>query len=160
MKSNPFRVGLASLAAVSAAAILAFAAAAQAQQTATPAANQARAASARASASADNSVDGWFTSMDKDRNGQLSLIEFKAGLLERSEQAFEQRLQGQFKAMDANNSGFLEASEFNALPILKTVHGTAPTLAEVDASGDGKINFDEYLGLLSRVVKSKTPAKP
>jgi hypothetical protein len=103
-----------------------------------------------------DSPEAWFASMDKDHNGQLSLPEFKAGLELRAEAIFEQRLQAQFKAMDKDHSGFLEAGEFYALPILKSVAGTPPTLAEVDTNHDGKLDLDEYLGLLDRMVKSRS----
>lgn len=96
--------------------------------------------------------EAWFQSMDSDRNKQLSLDEFKAGLVARNQAIVFQRLQTQFRAVDRNSSGFLEADEFYQLPIIKKAAAAAPTLAAVDTSKDGKLDFREYVGLIAKLV--------
>jgi hypothetical protein len=139
----------------SAAGLLALCGLAQAQTPAagpTPARAQ---ASARPGDAPVVSPAAWFAAMDSDHSGQLSLAEFLAGLEARNEEIFKQRLQAQFRTVDKDKSGFLEAGEFAALPILKAAKGAPPSLAQVDTNGDGKLNFDEYVGLLDRLMKSR-----
>ena len=101
------------------------------------------------------SPEAWFDSMDKDRNKQLSVEEFKSGLVARNQALVFQRLQSQFKTMDKNSSGFLEANEFYLLPVIKNAGRAAPTLVSVDTSKDGKLDFREYVGLIARMAGAK-----
>jgi Ca2+-binding EF-hand superfamily protein len=72
-----------------------------------------------------------FTAMDKDKNGQVSLAEFKAAATAKVSPNAEAALQ----RFDANKDGKVSATEFRA-PVLATFD-------QVDANKDGIVTQDE-----------------
>ena len=72
-----------------------------------------------------------FTAMDKDKNGQVSLAEFKAAATARVSPNSEAALQ----RFDTNKDGKVSATEFRA-PVLATFD-------QVDANKDGIVTQDE-----------------
>lgn len=91
-----------------------------------------------------------FRQFDADRDGQLTLAEFSNGIAQFTGVVY-QRLPAQFRVLDKDESGFLEAAEYASLPMLQKAGAAAPSLAEVDANGDRRIDFKEYAALVTRL---------
>jgi hypothetical protein len=72
-----------------------------------------------------------FSALDKDKNGQVSLAEFKAGATARVAQSPEVTLQ----RFDANKDGKISPAEYSA-PVLSVFDRT-------DANKDGQVTADE-----------------
>ncbi|MFA6985554.1 MAG: hypothetical protein WC213_05065 [Arenimonas sp.] len=107
------------------------------------------------SAAAYGSPEALFARMDRNHDQQLSPEEFKAGLKTRGRPVVYQRLPVQFRAVDIDHSGFLEAGEFDTLPIIQDAGADAPSLASVDTTPDARIDFREYVALVVQLDSSK-----
>lgn len=107
------------------------------------------------SAAASASPEAWFARLDRNHDQQLSPGEFKAGFRTRGRPVVYQRLPLQFRAVDFDHSGFLEAAEFEALPMIQDAGADAPTLASVDTTPDARIDFREYVALVVKLDPTK-----
>lgn len=102
-------------------------------------------------------ADQLFASWDADKNRSLSITEFKNGWESAREQNIMGRLEMQFRAGDKNKSGTIEAAEFANLPLIKRGGPGAPPMSAFDANKDQKLDFKEYLELVSAVLKRMAP---
>ena len=132
-------------------ALVAGGALAQAKPAAAP-------AGAPAAAPTAETPETMFQRMDKNNDKMLTLDEFKAGVLARERAMVLARLQAQFKAMDKNKSNTLEPTEFYELPLVKSAGSSAPTFTEADGNHDQKLDFKEYVTLVSKYAASHQPA--
>ncbi|TCT25217.1 EF-hand domain-containing protein [Thermomonas haemolytica] len=105
-------------------------------------------------------VAATFKAWDKNGDGQLSLVEFRAGW-EQMQAALrvEQALRRQFAAIDANHDGAIDASEYGNLVLIKQAGKAAPQLARFDANGDGKLEFAEYVKLVQTLAPQQDAGK-
>ena len=88
-------------------------------------------ANAQAQQTVDEKVKEEFNKLDTDKNGQLSLAEFKAAAKVAAKASPEEALQ----RLDANKDGRISAAEFKA--------STLANYDKVDANHDGKITPEE-----------------
>jgi Ca2+-binding EF-hand superfamily protein len=95
-----------------------------------------------------------FNSWDKDKNKTLSVEEFKAGWTEIQMRQVVAKLHANFVQMDTNKSGALEANEFANLELIKKAGAKAPMLSAFDDDKNGKIEFKEYVEMVSTMMKN------
>ena len=130
---------------------------AQAQTTTPrPAAPAANAPPARAQAAQPGEMptpERMFADWDTDKNKQLSLQEFTAGVERARVADMIARLEQQFRKADANNSKKLEAAEYSALPAMKRAGASAPPLSTFDTNKDQAIDFQEFLGMVQAFIR-------
>ena len=104
-----------------------------------------------------------FKAWDKDRNGSLSLVEFRAGWQQVQRVADTQaRLRQQFSTVDANKNNAIDPAEYGSLVLVKQAGKNAPQMSVFDANRDGKLEFAEYVKLvqtLSAQESAKGAAK-
>jgi len=104
-----------------------------------------------------------FKAWDKDRNGSLSLVEFRTGWQQVQRVAEVQaRLRHQFGTVDANKNNAIDPAEYGNLVLVKQAGKNAPQMSVFDANRDGKLAFGEYVKLvqtLSAQEAAKGPAK-
>lgn len=103
-----------------------------------------------------------FTAWDKDRNGSLSLPEFRAGWQQAQRVADTQaRLRHQFGVVDANKNGAIDPGEYSGLLLVKNAGKSAPQMSTFDANRDGKLGFAEYVKLVQTLApqEAKDAAK-
>ncbi len=105
-------------------------------------------------------IDAAFTAWDADRNGMLSLQEFRNGwiMLRRAGQA-QARLRAQFDAIDANKNDAIDANEYSNLVLVKRAGKSAPLLAAFDANKNQRLEFPEYLAFIRRMEASQPAVK-
>ena len=116
-----------------------------AQQGAKPAAAQARPA-------ADPAAEA-FKAWDKDRNGNLSLPEFRTGWQQVQRAAEVQaRLRNQFGTVDVNKNNAIDPAEYGNLVLVKQAGKNAPLMSVFDANRDGKLGFGEYVKLVQALA--------
>ena len=96
-----------------------------------------------------------FNAWDKDKNKSLSVEEFKAGWIDIQMRQMVAKLHANFVQMDANKSGAIEQAEFNNLELVKKAGAKAPMLSAFDADKNGKLEFKEYVELVSTMMKNK-----
>ncbi len=89
----------------------------------------------------------------------LSLDEFKNGWESAREQNIMDRLVTQFRAADKDKSGVIEAIEFANLPLIKRAGSGAPPMSAFDTNKDQKLDFKEFLDLVSAMLKRLAPAR-
>jgi Ca2+-binding EF-hand superfamily protein len=135
---------------------LACAMAPAAAQTAAPApATPKPSQAAPAAAGPDAMIDAMFKAWDADHNGVLSQAEFRKGwdsIRDRAEAKVETRLREQFDKVDANGNGAVDAGEYGKLLLVQRAGKSAPPLSTFDRNGDQRLDFDEYMTLISRLV--------
>ena len=95
-----------------------------------------------------------FDAWDKDKNKTLSVEEFKAGWTEIQMRQIISKLHANFVQMDANKSGALEANEFASLELIKKAGAKAPMMSAYDADRNGKMEFKEYVEMVSTMMKN------
>jgi len=95
-----------------------------------------------------------FNAWDKDKNKSLSMEEFKAGWTEIQMRQIVGKLHQNFVAMDANKSGALEQNEFANLEIIKKAGAKAPMLSAYDTDKNGKLEFKEYVEMVSTMSRN------
>lgn len=97
-----------------------------------------------------------FNEIDADKSGTINYTEFIAATMNQSIYLKEEKLFQAFKMFDKNNDGFISAEE------IKNVLGNDPKykdsnelwtqmIKECDANGDGKIDYNEFIRLMSSV---------
>ena len=100
-----------------------------------------------------------FKAWDKNSDGQLSLIEFRAGWDQTQAAVRAQMvLQKQFASIDANHDGGIDATEYANLVLIKQAGKAAPPLARFDANANTKLEFAEYVKLFEALA-AKPDAK-
>lgn len=109
-------------------------------------------------AAADPAAEA-FKAWDKDKNGNLSLVEFRAGWQQVQRVAETQaRLRQQFAAVDTNRNGAIDPGEYGSLVLVKQAGKNAPQMSTFDGNRDGKLGFGEYVKLV-QALAPKEPAK-
>ena len=102
-----------------------------------------------------------FAAWDQDRNGALSLSEFRSGWVAlRRAGELQARLRAQFHTVDANRSGAIDASEYGSLLLVKRAGKSAPPLSTFDTNKDQRLQFGEYLKLVQGMAASAQTAAP
>ena len=90
-----------------------------------------------------------FKAWDKDRNGNLSLPEFRAGWQQVQRVAEVQaRLRHQFGTVDVNKNNAIDPAEYGNLVLVKQAGKNAPQMSVFDGNRDGKLAFGEYVKLV------------
>lgn len=98
-----------------------------------------------------------FKAWDKDRDGNLSLVEFRAGWQQVQRVAETQaRLRQQFSTVDANGNGAIDPGEYGGLVLVKQAGKDAPQMSVFDGNRDGKLGFGEYV----KLVQALAPQEP
>jgi hypothetical protein len=96
----------------------------------------------------DAEVTDAFARMDSDRDGQLSLEEFLAGLARpfgsQREGVVYQKLPARFRVLDADGDGLLQANEYAGLASRWQGSGVAPSFEQADTNKDGRVDFREF----------------
>lgn len=95
-----------------------------------------------------------FARWDTDRNGSLTLEEFRVGYLQAERSMALAQLRQQFVARDTDKSGYLEKGEYEALPLVKKEGAKAAPFAQVDKNGDGRLDFTEYAAVVAKAVEA------
>ena len=94
-----------------------------------------------------------FKAWDKDRNGSLSLVEFRAGWQQVQRVADTQaRLRQQFSTVDANKNGAIDPPEYGGLVLVRQAGKNAPQMSAFDGNRDGKLAFGEYVKLVQALA--------
>lgn len=134
----------------------AFAQASQGQAQARPTPARAAGVSSSAPSSLQNAgPDEVFARWDKDKNKMLSLVEFRAGFEEVQTANALRKLHQQFTTMDRDKSNALEANEFANLEVVKKGGPKAPVMSAFDEDKNGKLEFKEYVGMITTVLRNK-----
>jgi Ca2+-binding EF-hand superfamily protein len=107
----------------------------------------------------DVTPERMFSEWDTDKNRQLSLAEFKAGVENARMAELIARLEQQFRKADANGNKKLEAGEYAALPAIKRGGASAPPLATFDANKDQALDFQEFLAMVQAFIRSNSAGK-
>lgn len=94
-----------------------------------------------------------FAEWDTDKNKQLSLAEFKAGVEKARMQEVMARLEQQFRKADANNNKKLEPAEYAQLPAIKRGGASAPPFATFDKNKDGGLDPQEFLDMVQDFMR-------
>ena len=100
-----------------------------------------------------------FGEWDTDKNKQLSLAEFKAGVEKARMAELIARLEQQFRKADTSGNKKLEAAEYAQLPVIKRGGPQAPPLATFDANKDQGIDFQEYLAMVQAFLRRSAGAQ-
>lgn len=159
MKRRSARIAFAAVAALLASSTLA--SPALAQDKAAPAAKPTAARPAIAAEPVPPRVDGTFQLWDRDRNGVLSLQEFRNGWVAlRRDGVRLARQRVQFGKVDANDDGAIDAGEYPDLLLVKNAGKTAPALAAFDADRDGRLQFAEYQALVRKLAPQRAGRRP
>lgn len=94
-----------------------------------------------------------FKAWDRNADGQLSLVEFRAGWQQaQTAGKIQATLRRQFATLDANYDNAIDAAEYGNLLLIKQAGKAAPPLARFDGDGDGKLDFTEYAKLVETLA--------
>lgn len=117
--------------------------------------------SAPASKPVPAEVDAAFASWDTDKNGALSLQEFRNGWIAlRRAGEWEARLRAQFHNVDANKNNAIDAGEYGSLLLVKRAGKSAPPLSAFDANKNLRLEFGEYVKLVQQLAGKPKAAAP
>jgi hypothetical protein len=102
-----------------------------------------------------------FSTLDTDRDGQLSPQEFRAGYAALQKAiAIELRLREQFRTVDTDGSGALDTGEYSRLVLVQQAGAAAPPLATFDADRSGGLGFAEYVDAVRALAAGAAKAPP
>ena len=94
-----------------------------------------------------------FKAWDKNADGNLSPVEFRAGWQQVQRVAeMQARLRHQFSTVDANKNGAIDPAEYGSLVLVKQAGSKAPQMSVFDANRDGKLGFGEYVKLVQALA--------
>ncbi len=94
-----------------------------------------------------------FKAWDRDRNGSLSLAEFRAGWQQvQRVTEVQARLRHQFGTVDANGNNAIDPAEYGTLVLVKQAGKKAPQMSVFDGNRDGKLEFGEYVKLVQALA--------
>ena len=113
-------------------------------------------------AAADPAAAEAFKAWDKNADGNLSPVEFRAGWQQVQRVAETQaRLRHQFATVDANDNGAIDPAEYGSLLLVKNAGKNAPQMSVFDGNKDGKLAFGEYVKLVQTLApqEAKDTAK-
>ncbi|MDE2407545.1 MAG: hypothetical protein KGL91_06765 [Xanthomonadaceae bacterium] len=114
-----------------------------------------------ATASTQDPAAEAFRQWDRNGDGQLSLVEFRAGWQQAQAAAqVQMQLRRQFSSLDANHDGAIDASEYGNLVLIRNAGKHAPPLARFDANADGKLQFGEYVKLVETLAPQQASNGP
>jgi hypothetical protein len=120
-----------------------------------------RPAAATADKTVPPEVDAAFAAWDLDKNGALSLNEFRSGWVAlRRAGELQARLRTQFHTVDANKNDAIDASEYGSLVLVKRAGKSAPPLSTFDTNKDQRLEFGEYVELVQRLAAAEQAASP
>ena len=106
-----------------------------------------------AQAAAPDAAGEAFKAWDKDRNGSLSLVEFRTGWQQVQRVAeMQARLRNQFGTVDVNKNNAIDPAEYGNLVLVKQAGKNAPQMSVFDANRDGKLGFGEYVKLVQALA--------
>ena len=106
-------------------------------------------------------VDAAFAAWDLDKNGSLSLAEFRSGWVAlRRAGELQARLRTQFQSVDTNKNDAIDASEYGSLLLVKRAGNSAPPLSTFDANKDQRLEFGEYLQLVEHLARPAVAPAP
>ena len=106
-----------------------------------------------AQAAAQDPAAEAFKAWDKDRNGSLSLVEFRTGWQQVQRVAeMQARLRNQFGTVDVNKNNAIDPAEYGSLVLVKQAGKNAPQMSVFDANRDGKLAFGEYVRLVQALA--------
>lgn len=104
----------------------------------------------RSGATRDEAV-AIFRSIDQAHNESISYTEFLAASLGRRLLLTRDRIRDAFQRMDVDGTGFITRQNLKVLLGDEwTPEKVEAMMAEVDAKGDGRIDFDEFLGVVAQ----------
>ena len=132
-----------------------------AQQAAAQSAAAKPAPATQARPAQDQAADA-FKAWDKNADGNLSPVEFRAGWQQVQRVAETQaRLRHHFATVDANDNGAIDPAEYVSLLLVKNAGKNAPQMSVFDANKDGKLAFGEYVKLVQTLApqEAKDTAK-
>lgn len=97
----------------------------------------------------DQDAQGLMKNLDEDGDGALDLDELAAGQQGAGAASSEAELKASFKMFDKDGDGFVSPEEIEKLCHWMKPEERKELLNEADASGDGKIDFDEWIKAMS-----------
>ena len=113
-----------------------------------------------AQAAAPDSAGEAFKAWDKDRNGSLSLVEFRTGWQQVQRVAeMQARLRNQLGTVDVNKNNAIDPAEYGNLVLVKQAGKNAPQMSVFDANRDGKLGFGEYVKLVQALAPAPEAGK-
>ncbi len=108
---------------------------------------------------AAHQADVAFAAWDSDKNGMLSLNEFRAGWAAvRRLSEVQARLQEQFRTVDTNRNNAIDTSEYTNLLLVKRAGKSAPPLSAFDSNKSQRLEFPEYVSLVRRLGATQPAA--
>ena len=103
-------------------------------------------------AAADPAAEA-FKAWDKNADGNLSPVEFRAGWQQVQRAAeLQARLRHQFGTVDANKNDAIDPAEYGNLKLVQNAGAKAPQMSVFDANRDGKLGFGEYVKLVQALA--------